>query len=230
MTPSPSGIEKQVCEDIAKRQALGLIKYGVSVADSQIGLKDWLQHAYLESLDKCIYLKRAISEIGQTQCACSSTHCTVPEPEPEEANTKPKENSEKEKQDTGIRGSRKVFVKPIQQEVVQYFQGLTLPDFEASRFFDYYETNGWRVGRFVMKDWRAAARNWQRTIISRTKTSQSGADKIIFQKEYDRILERMTILRSTYGDCQTWDPKDREELKKLRIRRDELRTILGILL
>lgn len=24
----------------------------------------------------------------------------------------------------------------------------------------YYESNGWRVGKNPMKDWRAAARNW----------------------------------------------------------------------
>ena len=31
---------------------------------------------------------------------------------------------------------------------------------QALRFVNYYESNGWKVGRNAMKDWRAAANNW----------------------------------------------------------------------
>jgi hypothetical protein len=33
---------------------------------------------------------------------------------------------------------------------------------EAQRFIDYYEANGWKVGRNPMKDWKAAVRTWER--------------------------------------------------------------------
>ena len=33
---------------------------------------------------------------------------------------------------------------------------------EETRFFDYYESNGWKVGKVPMKDWRAAVRMWAR--------------------------------------------------------------------
>ena len=33
---------------------------------------------------------------------------------------------------------------------------------DGERFCDYYGSNGWRVGRNPMKDWKAAARNWAR--------------------------------------------------------------------
>lgn len=33
---------------------------------------------------------------------------------------------------------------------------------DAHRFYDYYESNGWRVGKMPMKDWKAAIRNWVR--------------------------------------------------------------------
>src|SRR6266480_3467047 len=58
-----SGIEAQVCDDVAARQIKGVAKYGVTVADNPLALKDWLQHAYEEALDQAIYLKRAIREI-----------------------------------------------------------------------------------------------------------------------------------------------------------------------
>ena len=33
---------------------------------------------------------------------------------------------------------------------------------DAQRFVDYYEANGWHVGKNPMKDWKAAVRNWER--------------------------------------------------------------------
>lgn len=59
----PSGVEADVCADIVDRQQKGIAKYGVTVADNPLKLKEWLQHAYEETLDKAIYLKRAILEM-----------------------------------------------------------------------------------------------------------------------------------------------------------------------
>ena len=62
---APTGIEALVCEDIAKRQKLGTAKYGQTVQDNPLSLRAWLQHAYEESLDFPIYLRRAIAEIDR---------------------------------------------------------------------------------------------------------------------------------------------------------------------
>ena len=59
----PEGIEAEVCADIARRQQMGINKYGTTVAENRLSLRQWLVHAYEESLDKSIYLKRAIAEI-----------------------------------------------------------------------------------------------------------------------------------------------------------------------
>jgi len=67
MSMKAKGTEAKVCDDIAGRQALGLNKYGVSVADNPLTLKQWLQHAYEETLDKAVYLKRAIEEIEKSE-------------------------------------------------------------------------------------------------------------------------------------------------------------------
>lgn len=42
---------------------------------------------------------------------------------------------------------------------------------DADRFVDYYTSNGWRVGKNPMKDWRAAVRTWNR------KERQDGPSK-----------------------------------------------------
>ena len=57
------GIEANVCLDIGSRQEMGIAKHGTTVADNPLSLRQWLQHAYEETLDKAIYLKRAIAEI-----------------------------------------------------------------------------------------------------------------------------------------------------------------------
>jgi|TARA_R110002167_G_scaffold9119_3_gene41512 hypothetical protein len=62
---NPTGTEAKVCNDIAARQELGINKYGVTVADNPLELREWLQHAYEETLDKAVYLKRAIDEINK---------------------------------------------------------------------------------------------------------------------------------------------------------------------
>ena len=52
-----------VCEEIARRQQMGIAKYGTTVADNPLPLREWLQHAYEETLDKAVYLRRAIAEL-----------------------------------------------------------------------------------------------------------------------------------------------------------------------
>lgn len=59
----PSGIEQMVCEDIDKRQQMGMNKYGISVQQNPLTLKEWLNHAYEECLDQAVYLKRAMEEL-----------------------------------------------------------------------------------------------------------------------------------------------------------------------
>lgn len=60
--------------------------------------------------------------------------------------------------------TRTQFQKPTLDEVKEYVvdHGL-LTEVNPARFFDYYESNGWKVGKNPMKDWRAAVRNWSRT-------------------------------------------------------------------
>lgn len=34
---------------------------------------------------------------------------------------------------------------------------------DPERFFDFYQSKDWMVGKSKMKDWRAAFRNWERS-------------------------------------------------------------------
>ena len=59
----PTGTEAIVCQDIARRQALEVAKYGKTVSENPLPLREWIQHAYEECLDLAVYLRRAMEEI-----------------------------------------------------------------------------------------------------------------------------------------------------------------------
>jgi hypothetical protein len=50
------------------------------------------------------------------------------------------------------------------EEVEAYFLEKEKPKSEANKFFNFYEANGWMVGKNKMKNWRAAANNWMANI------------------------------------------------------------------
>ena len=55
----------------------------------------------------------------------------------------------------------KKFVKPEPSEVSIYAKSIAF-DLDGQHFCDHYESNGWRVGRNPMKDWKAAVRTWKK--------------------------------------------------------------------
>jgi hypothetical protein len=57
-----TGTEAKVCADIARRQQQGLAKYGVTVADNKLTMRQWQQHLYEELLDAAVYLRRQMDE------------------------------------------------------------------------------------------------------------------------------------------------------------------------
>lgn len=61
----PTGVEKQLCDLIAKRQQLGIRKYGTTLADNPAALVDRLQHMLEELLDGAAYAMWAINQIKQ---------------------------------------------------------------------------------------------------------------------------------------------------------------------
>lgn len=50
-------------------------------------------------------------------------------------------------------------IPPEFKYVQEYFNIKGHPE-ESERFYDYYTSNGWRVGKNKMKDWKATVRNW----------------------------------------------------------------------
>lgn len=56
---------------------------------------------------------------------------------------------------------KSVFKKPTKTELIDYINEKQLK-VDVDVFIDYYESNGWKVGKVPMKDWKATLRNWDR--------------------------------------------------------------------
>ena len=59
------------------------------------------------------------------------------------------------------KGKAKRFTKPTLAEVQAYCNERN-NNVDAEHFYDYYEANGWKVGKNSMKDWKASVRTWER--------------------------------------------------------------------
>jgi hypothetical protein len=54
----------------------------------------------------------------------------------------------------------KVMQPPVLEKVIAFFRMEGFSEIEARKFFNHFESNGWRVGgKSPMKNWHAAARN-----------------------------------------------------------------------
>ena len=53
----------------------------------------------------------------------------------------------------------KKFVKPTIDEIKEYIKEKGY-DVDAERFFNFYESKGWVVGKSPMKNWKAAVSTW----------------------------------------------------------------------
>ena len=57
---------------------------------------------------------------------------------------------------------------------------------DAQRFIDYYTSNGWKVGKNPMKDWKAAVRNWERTSTDKQPQQETSGNPFLDMLEERR--------------------------------------------
>lgn len=78
--------------------------------------------------------------------------------------------------------SKERFKKPTLEEVKEYCLERN-NNVDAELFINYYESNGWKVGKNSMKDWKACVRTWERNRVNQHKESRYEREK--------RLLEEM---------------------------------------
>ncbi len=63
----------------------------------------------------------------------------------------------------------KRFKKPTLKDCKEYFEKMNYINFsnESEKFFNYYESNGWKVGKNKMVNWHMSAGNWNKNATER---------------------------------------------------------------
>ena len=87
--------------------------------------------------------------------------------------------------DIDIKKQRVVFEKPTLSELKTYMTEIGMADV-SEKWFDYYESNGWLVGKNKMKNWKAAVRTWKNNNLSNNVSSPQIINRKVFNlQEYD---------------------------------------------
>ena len=82
----------------------------------------------------------------------------------------------------------KRFTKPTIEDIKEYC--IERNNFvDAEKFFDYYSSNGWKVGKNPMKDWKASVRTWEKN-----STSEQSKGKV--QQSLDTWQEARQMINN----------------------------------
>ena len=89
---------------------------------------------------------------------------------------------------------RKRFEKPTLSQITQYCLERN-NNVNVEQFYDYYESNGWKVGKNAMKDWKAAVRTWEKNNYNKpAKSNKQNAIDVVnkLMREYGGEDEQST--------------------------------------
>ena len=155
-------------KDIEEREWLRkvIIQYGLHGIEPETFYSEALEIAWTickDLIDQQHHRREvnAANRAGKKAEPATNEENLAAEPQPEE---KPAQEIQPEKP------KRKNFVKPTVEEIAAYCKEKNY-NINAQQFFNYYESNGWKIGRNAMKSWQAAVQNWN----MRDKTNNKAA-------------------------------------------------------
>lgn len=140
----------------------------VEVVEGAITIPNWNKHQNIEQIEsRKEYMREYMKNYRNQKALPDVNEC--------KHLRKPNVSTiEKEKErDIDIKKESNTCVLPKKKESVNRFQPPTVEEVsayceernnnvDAQRFVDYYTSNGWKVGKNAMKDWKAAVRTWER--------------------------------------------------------------------
>jgi hypothetical protein len=134
---------------------------------------------------------------------------TVSKDYPNSSRTVQETDKDKEKEKGGAGGKPETrFTKPTIEEVTAYCteRGKGV---DPQKWFDHYLSNGWRVGRTPMKDWRATVRKWENSEFS----SRGSPDTATKPPEYRPVPLSVFNQHKADGDFLTQPRREQADDK-----------------
>lgn len=118
---------------------------------------EWKSYQTKRAEDRAEQRKKK-EEMSQLVATCRTTSPLEKEKEVEKEKEREKDNYIYRADKSANAPTR--FQKPSLDEIKQYIRDMHYIS-SAESIFNYYESNGWKVGKNPMKDWKAAVRNWE---------------------------------------------------------------------
>lgn len=78
------------------------------------------------------------------------------------------------------------FKKPTLEDIKNYCIERN-NNVDPQRFYDYYESNGWKVGKNSMKDWKAAVRTWERSNSTQQNKATFDVSSKVRKNEFKQV-------------------------------------------
>lgn len=116
----------------------------------------------------------------------------------------------------GLQGTappaRACFRKPTVADVAEYATSICA-DIDPQAFHDHYTSNGWRVGKAAMKDWKAAVRNWAKRDLD-GKARSDAAVRAGFTRQAQQDAQ-WDVFREVDEICAREDERERQRQLRL---------------
>ena len=161
---------------------LGLIEVLENGAIYMLDIQNFIGKGSTEADRQRLYDRRISEERKQnklTQSRNLEEICKKSTPEIEIELEKEKElDKEIDNKCASTKQKRKRFVKPTISDIEQYCFEKNI-SINAQQFIDYYESNGWKVGRNSMKDWQATVRRWASNDYGKKKSNKDNAINVV---------------------------------------------------
>ena len=160
---SPKGIMRQAGCSEDDMKVLLAKKFLLAFESGVIVIKHWRINNYLQK-DRYNPTKYGDEKatLSLDENGAYQTAKALPEPMyTQEVYTQDRLGKDRLGKDNSIE-NRKRFTAPTIEDVKAYCKerGNRV---DPERFIDYYTSNGWKVGKNPMKDWKAAVRTWERS-------------------------------------------------------------------
>lgn len=128
------------------------------------------------------------------------------------------------------------FVPPTIEQAMAYASEIGMSETEAKKMWYFYDSNGWRVGKNKMKQWKSACAGWHLRnspdsgfvkAIAKSITPSYSIQKLKAER-FAEVKARIKTIRDGVTGLNSYTPEERTELALLKVERDNLSRELGL--
>lgn len=160
-TPKMLADELDFSENTVTLALEALKQLGMIQTDNFLQITNWNEYQNVDGLEKIREQTRQRVAKYRERKALEACNVTGNVSETLSNAIELEEEREKEKEGDKNKGTnRKRFTPPTVDEISAYCQARG-NKVNPERFFNYYSSQGWHVGKNPMKDWKAAVRTWE---------------------------------------------------------------------